>query len=457
MRIRILGFGVAAAVGCSGLLAQAVAPSGSEPMAGVIANGARLTGASAFASYDSLVPETISFGGVGVRLRGDVSVGGSVTGAIGWSRGRSWFSMSYTPSYIARVRDSAWNTSQHVFSMSWRRRTTEKWTTNFSATGALGSVTNLLFTPTNLSRLAGAGGSAEDLGSAALGGSSNNAGLDAAAGQATALESPAGAAIYGSRVLSASAGGSLVYAYSGRFNLRFRADASRAQGLKPPNSTGSQAAALIAHTESGGAGLGFSYALSPRTQIGMDAGTERIRSRAQDSYRSTGSLTLGRRMTMRTFAEVHGGVGVITPVRQAGSLPTGAQYQAGGQIGYRAFANTFLANVERAAGDSYGLGASASVSANLAWMWRRPGSSWWLSIDAGQQRLSGQFPNLASRSINSWRGTAGIGRRLGGHLAILTQYAYLSDSGVGAGLARVPPQHVGRITFIWLANENAVQ
>jgi hypothetical protein len=165
----------------------------------------------------------------------------------------------------------------------------------------------------------------------------------------------------------------------------------------------------------------------------------------QDAYLNSLTLSLGRVMGRRWFAEARGGVGFIATVRRSNDLPGGAQYEAGGSIGYKTNAHTFIASAMRSASDAYGFGASSSMSATGAWNWDRPGSAWWVSSSFGQERLTGTgFP-----AFTSWRANTRIGRSFGGRVAVLAEYGYIDYSGL-TGLGGKPiNQHAARLAVGW--------
>lgn len=436
MGVQKCGFGLAALLACR-LSAQTLGPAPPGAADGAWRSGAQIQSASVFGGYFSVAPEAGAFGG-GSSLRDDFSAGGSVSLSLGWRGARTSALLSYTPSYVRRFRYTDWSSWQQVASFAVERRHSARWTSRAAASGVIGSMASLVFEPGSAAGLSAAGSAAPDAGLGATG-----AGLGA------------GAAVYGSRILSASASAATSFAMTGRLTFNMRTGVTRVQGLGSGPDGALAVSALLAHSESATAGLGLSYAVSPRTQFAVDADASRVHSRVQDSYRSQGSATLSRRLTEHLFGELRGGAGFITPVRQAAYMPHGAEYLAGGRFGYRGLAHTVSAQVERQAGDSYGLGSASSISAGLAWTWRRPASSWWVSTDGGWQRFFGQASGISAGAFDSWRGNASLGRRISRHTGVQIQYGFLYSSVARTGLADLPSQHIVRVAFVWTAADNA--
>jgi hypothetical protein len=143
--------------------------------------------------------------------------------------------------------------------------------------------------------------------------------------------------------------------------------------------------------------------------------------------------------------QVQGGSGLISPIRQVYSSH-GLQYQAGGSIGYKAYAHTFTVSANRSASDVYGFGSSATVSTMASWTWSRPGSSWWLSSSVQEQRMTGSiFGAIDTRHVS-----VDFGRILGRQMAVVAQYVYGTYSGAGAGPLGHLEQQIVRLSFTWL-------
>jgi hypothetical protein len=183
---------------------------------------------------------------------------------------------------------------------------------------------------------------------------------------------------------------------------------------------------LLANTTSGNANMGFSYSLSPFTQVGGTVTVSRSISPIFDAYTTTSLATLGRTFGTRWVLQLHGGVAVTNSVRQIyAATPTKPGPSTGGSVAYKTRSNTFLVALDRTVSDEYGLGAATSSSASAGWHYRRPGSSWWLDSSFGwQQLLGGVLVNTAG-----WSTTVGLSRAISSNVVVVAEYAHLDYSG----------------------------
>ena len=401
---------------------------------------------SLFGTYYSIVPEDLFLSSGGTPQRNEERVGGSATVEYARFSERSALSIAYSPSYVGGIRYSGWNAANHALFLNWRRKVNERWGYAIFVSAVATLANEVLFTPTTLASTAAAPASFDDLVSAILAGKSNNDQLASILAGGSVLESPAAMLIYGDRVFTSQVQVGATYSHSSRLFMQFRGAATRTQFLKGgAGPAGVSYGYIVPQTSSGSASVGIGYSLSPRTQVGLDASTTRTMSRVQDAYRNSVNASVGHVMGRRWFAQARGGLGFVTAVRRTYDLPGGVQYQVGGDIGYKTYAHTLMASGMRSAGDYYGFGANSSISATGAWYWSRPGSAWWAASSFGEEALMGTgFP-----TFTSWRATTGIGRRLGGHVAVFAQYGYIDYSGLTGRVSKPIHQHVGRLAIVW--------
>jgi hypothetical protein len=398
--------------------------------------------------YSSTLPGGFS---TSTPLLSDVAGGGSAQ--IGWSRfrERSSISVTYTPSYIGRVRYSTLNSLNHALSLNLSEKIAPRLTVRFSGAADYSSLAEYIFSPSTFSTVASAPSSFDELAAAVLTSKfTNNPQLGSILTSAPLLESPVRNLLYGQRMFTSAVQTSLSYSYSPRLSLTVDAGANRNEHVSG-SQPGVQNAFLLPNTTSGGAGFTISYSLSPRTELSGSASTTRTSSSLYDSYSTTSLVTLGRVLGRRWFAQIHGGVGFTNPVRQgvAGASPpiaysTVPHPSGGGTLGVKTFTTTLLASVDHTVSDAYGLGASSTSTANAGWRWRRPGASWWLESSVGWQQLQGG--NL--EAMSGWHAMAGFGRVIG-HLMLLTQYAYLEYSGTYQRTSYNPSQNAVRCSLVW--------
>ena len=436
---------VAAVLGMGALPAQQPAQEAVNPLS-THSNGLRLQSVSAFLNY-YWVSEGVPLGPAGNSWMQQPSAGATAT--FGYTRfgERSGISVSYTPSYVATWQNNTSRIHNHSLSFNWRRNLTSKWTYTLAGSGVVTSLTDALFLPTTLANVAAAPASFEELSAAMVGGRFTNNQLAAILTGAAVVESPAGMQLYGSRMMTSALQTGISYARSSRLTFHLNVGASRSQALNDSSLPADRRTdSILSHSTAGSGNIGMGYSLSPRTQLAVDWSSSRTFSNLQDAYIHSANLSLARTVSERWFLQGHAGAGFVTAIREYYALPNGPQYQAGASIGYRARAHTFLASVERSIADTYGFGAAGSVSASGAWNWTRPGSAWATTANFGQQWLTGTgFP-----SSNNWRATFGLVRSVGRHVAVSTQYAYLSDSRFIGGPGSRGGQHSVRLSVSWL-------
>ncbi len=238
----------------------------------------------------------------------------------------------------------------------------------------------------------------------------------------------------------------VTYSHSSRVSVHATLNGSRLEAL--PDSTGAvyRAGRVLTNSTVVAFSSGVSYSISPRTEISTDWSSSRTFSNLQDYYTHTAELSVRRTMSPRWFVDLHLGGGFVQPVRESISLSSGPRYQAVGGLGYKSHAHTFVASVDRSVTDTYGFGASSSLSSTGAWTWHHPGSSWSVNANVGQQWLPGSIYGNAT----VWRGTAGLVRVVGRHTVMTTQYAYLGQSQVSGHSYLPGAQQVIQLVFGWI-------
>lgn len=410
-------------------------------------HGIRLYNVSAFSTWQSIAaPNNGALLPYASRLGSDVSYGGSAT--VGWAHPwpRSNFSLVYTSSYTGRFRYSEWNALNHSLRLSASRRLNAKWSMGFSVSSAISNYENLLYTPTLYSTVASFGGTFEDLAAAILSGKYTNDQLASLLTGAPIIESPAATLLFGNRVMNAAASTSLSYAHSPRLSLHWSLGGGRLQHLSDPERTdGGRYPYLVPRANSAHAGMGFSYSISPRTTVGIDAMTNRSFSPISDSYYTSLTGSIGRTFGRRWFARVHAGTGFITPLNDRYSQRQSTRPVGGVTLGYKLRSQTFVASYTRIVGDSYGVGSGDSATISGGWQWWQPGRSWGLNAGYGRQDMHGGLLG----GLNGWRASMGLSRMLGRHAMIQTGYAYGSYAGHYFNGPYASDQHSVRLTVVW--------
>src|SRR4029077_17058111 len=121
--------------------------------------------------------------------------------------------------------------------------------------------------------------------------------------------------LLGDRVLSYSAQASLSYAHSSRLSFHFGSFSAGGQNRPGSQSRMAQQNYVMPRSLGGNAGVGMSYAVSPRTQLGVSLEENRQITRYLSSYSTIASASVGRKMGMHWFLSGHAG-GSFTQVTQ---------------------------------------------------------------------------------------------------------------------------------------------
>lgn len=362
--------------------------------------------------------------------------------SFGWSNRaeKSNFSITYSPSYVQSFRASNYTSLNHSMSMSFGRALGRKWTLGGSASGLVNDFQQLVFAQSPYGGLASVPASFDELFAAILTGRSTNVTLSQLINAAPLAGSPESAFLYGGRLFSLSASASLGYAISSRSTISGSFQAIRSQSLNDRHDApGITPRSAVPSTSAGVANLGWTYALSPRTTVGVSLSSARTLSAFQDAYSSSVNLTIGRALSRRWFVQGSVGAGSISPVRETFNPTRNVQHQFGAGLGYKLYAHTFVGSYSRSISDAYGLGANATEASTAAWTWKRPGRGISVSAAYGYSRLIGPaFP-----TPGSWSGQIAVSRVLNDHLVMSAGFSYaqfprsILISGQNSGLTGV--------------------
>jgi hypothetical protein len=382
--------------------------------------------------------------------------GAGITAVVGYSRfgERSGLQITYTPSYMASLQRAGGRSDSHMLLINWQRKLTPMLTWTVSGSGNISWFDEAIFRPTTLASIVASPATLDDIASAMNSGESADMASAMVMTVPAGVDSPAGLLLYGSRMLTSAVQTGFNYSRSSRLTMRVSLAGSWTEALEDSSrESDTKPQYLLPRSTAATADIGFRYSLTPRTQIGADMSTARIFSDIEDSYASDANFFLSHTVGSRLFFQLHGGAGIITPVRQSIPIVRKPQLETGGGLGYKASTQTFLLSVDRSISDSYGFGAASSLSVAGTWNWKRPGSHWTATGDVGEQWLNG----AAVHNFNSWRANVGISRNMGPHTAISMQYAYLSSSDLTGGGSALPSAHMARMTVTWLPVASATR
>jgi hypothetical protein len=414
----------------------------------VSVGGFRLYGASVFSGYST---SAYPLGSGQIAPAGLQELGGSLnygaSASFGWQHHRraTDFALLYSVSYSGVTRYSELNAPSQSLSLSVSRQLSPKWT--FTVTGGAQDSTQAEFLqqPTGLSVLSQLPATIDDLAAAFSIGQFSNSQIASMFTGASMMESPARSLLLGNRVLSYSGNAGLNYAYSSRLSFHFAAVSAGGQSRGGGENGTPQEEYVLPRSIALSGGMGISYSLSPRTQLGFNAEEVRTINRYQKANSTSASVSAGRKMGMRWFLSVHGGGSATQATQQALAEPASRQVIGGSSIGFRTSTQTLTAFYERASSSAYGFAVGTITTATGSWSWRRPGSRWTIFASSGQN----QFRNTGFASISGWDASGGISGTLSARSSLSAQYVYYSTTGTYAGRLNDTAVHSIRVSLGW--------
>src|SRR5260370_4915601 len=223
------------------------------------------------------------------ELGGSANYGASAS--FGWQHHRQAtnFSVLCSLGYAGVTR--CWDLSavSHSLSITANRQLTRKWT--FTLTGAAqdSTLTEFMFQPSGLSVLSQLPATFDDLAAAFSIGQFSNAQMASMLTGASMLESPARGLLLGNRVLSYSANVGLNYARCSRLSFHFATFSAGGQNLRGGQSAIPQEKFILPRSLGMNGGMGLSYSLSARTQVGLNVEENRVINRYQNAYTTNGT------------------------------------------------------------------------------------------------------------------------------------------------------------------------
>lgn len=411
--------------------------------------GIHLYGLSVYAGYSTSayplngaaqIPQGVA------QLGGDWTYGTSAT--VGWQRhrDRSNLSVMYTGSYGGMARYSNLNAFSHSASISMGRTLSGKWTVSLTGSAQDSTMAQYLFQPMTLSVVSQLPASFDDLAAVFSIGQFSNAQIASMLTGAPVMQTPARSLLLGNRIMSYSGQAALNYAHSSRLSFHFASFSAGGQnrsdgqkGVQPQNYVMPRSMGL-------NGGMGLSYSLSPRTQVGLDVEEERIQNRFQAAYNTTASAFLGRKMGIHWFLRAYGGGSLTQVVQQLYGSPKTRQLVGGGALGFQTYAHTFLASYDRAASDTYGFAVGSNTTMMGSWNYHRRDATWNVFASFGQQ----QMRNNGFASISGWESSAGWSKRLSEHTSLSAQYVYLSSNGNYQGVTNNLSVQTVRLSLGWI-------
>lgn len=388
--------------------------------------GFQFYGVSAFMGYSSSayplsqISQGSSQTGI-ANIRSTGTYGGST--GVGWryNRERTTFSANYRTSFNGNTRYSGVNGFNHVLALSGARRIGRKFSVSFSGSGSITSLVHVLQQPSSLGVVSQLPLTLNDLAASASIGQYSSVQASSLVGAASLVgNSPVRTVLLGDRVLTYSANVSGSYSISERLQLYFGSFTAAGQ-----NRSTSGQNYIMPRSIGVNGGLGFSYALSPRTYVGAGLSVNRSANLYQTAISTNLTGNVGRRMGLHWFLSANGGYSYTIFTQQLYSSATTKLIIGGGSIGYKFRAQTVMATYNRSASDVYGYSTGVSSNALFGWNWRRPGSWWGLTASGGQQH-NGQN---GYSTIDGYHGTAGLNFILNNQAAVSLSYGYSQSEG----------------------------
>jgi hypothetical protein len=412
--------------------------------------GIHLVGISVYSGYSSnalpqvgySVGSTAQGGGLG----GDESYG--ATASLAWQlrREKTNASILYTGTYGGMVHYSGVDGYSQMLSVSASRLLSPKWTLSFSGNAQDSTIAQYLFEPGPLGVITQLPTTFDDLAAAFSAGQFSNAQAASLLTGAPLTQAAGRSLLLGNRVLSYTGQAELDYAASSRLHFHFASFAAAGQNrLGSGQETGGSPVVVMPRSIGANAGGGFSYSLSPRTEIGIDVTADHTVSHYQSVYLGNAVASFGRKMGEHWFLRLMGGgsYGIVT--QEELGTPETRQIVGGGSFGFQTSANTLVASYNRTGSDEYGLAVGTVTMMSGAWNWRRPGSRWGAFASYGNQ----QTRNAGYVSVSGWQVSSGITSQLNPHTTVSLQYAYLRSVGTYAGTFNNIGIHSIRLSLGW--------
>jgi hypothetical protein len=409
--------------------------------------GFHLYGVSAYVGTSSATgPVTVDqnqYLPVNTNLGGDTTYG--VQLGLGWlhSSAKTTASIQYSGSYGGQVHYSNVDSFGHHLSFDLNRQFGTKWTVSLLATGDYRTLTQYLFEPTALGVVSQLPGTASDLAAAFSVGSFSNATSAAIFSGTSTIDSgssPARTLLLADRILTYQVSASATYATTSRLTLHFSSVSAGGQQSFDNNSK-----IVLPRTLGLQAGLSFSYALTPRTNFGVEVSEFRTQNQFQDAYSTTGSVRLSRMMGMHWFFAVNGGMTYSAFGKQSYGTPPSTQTIGGATLGYRFREHTLAGSYYRSAIDAYGGAVGVNTRASGTWQWSPPGSSWRVSSSI----TDNQIRNTGFISVTGWRASAGFSKTMSRQFSLSFDYGYAYSAGAYLNILTNRTFQSARVTIRW--------
>ena len=399
---------------------------------GQLGGGLHLVGVSVFSGYSTsaypqagyLLPSSTLN-----SLGGDGTYGASFS--VGWQKhGQNGdFSALYSGTYGGQIRYSNLDGYNQALSVSAAYKLGPKWTFTLTGSGSDTTLAQYLYQPSPQNVLTQVPANFDDLAAAAGAGQYTNTEVAALLTGSPIVQSPGRSLLMADRVLSYTAQANLAYQATARLQIHFAGFAAAGQSLLSSQDNLVPVNYIMPRTIGANAGVGFSYAVSPLTQLGVDVEEMRTVNHFENVYTTTTTAFVGRKIGQSWFLNVHGGGTYNIVTQQSFGSPVGRQIIGGGSLGFRTGMNTFVGSYDRTGADGYGVAVGTITTTSGSWSWRQPGSRWGLFASFGEV----QTRNAGFMSLSGWEGSGGINMALNPHTFLTAQYVYMNNTGTYLG------------------------
>jgi len=391
--------------------------------------GVRLYGISVYSGYSNFSGPIATTEQTLVPANpGDLNYGAQWTAGWRHQTGKNSVSASYSGSFGGRAKYSNLNSFGHSLNMEFSRKLWNKWAFSFSASADSRTFAQYLFQPQSTGVLAQIPGSASDLATSL------------AASQLVSSTSGLADLLAADRVLFYQGQASVSYAPSTRLSVNFSSFSAGGQQSFDKKQTITMPRSL-----GGRAGVSVSYALGPRTNIGVSVDEGRIQTQFQAGYSTSGSVFFSRKMGVHWFLNLNGGMSHSRVTASGYAAPPSSQVIGGGSLGYRTRNHTFLLNHIRSSQDVYGTIAGLNSMSSAAWAWSARGSGWRIFSNVGQN----QVRDAGFTSLSGWRASTGVSRNLSDQFSVNCEYSYLYNTGTYLGVFVSRSVNLVRLSLRW--------
>lgn len=414
-------------------------------------NGWHLYNASASFGYSTLAMPVAYLPTYSLQqLRGDFDGLASASFGYNFTGQKGNFSLLYSPSVVGRVRYSNLSSYNQSLNMRGAVHVAPRWDLSVDLSGNDSTLDQLLFSPAILSPATNPVTALGDLVQASRVSQYTNDQLASILTGTPYVLTPSRSILYGTRFFTSTLTTGLDYRHTPRLSFHFSVGATRSQTRNSTDVQG-QLNFLIPRTTSEQATFRVDYSLSPRTRIGVQAGSSHVDSSLGRYLVSTTSLLLERKLSPNWSANISAGPGYISVLRVDPRYTTG---QPAG-LGYIAQANTtytrgehaLTASYNRSVSDTYGFQSQSSHTVAGTWQWSRPGRSWSLYASGGLQKIVGGVIG----DIQTAYANGGIIRSLTPQLSMNCTYGYVNRqmANVGDLVQQSLNGSSVRVTLMW--------